>query len=197
MSAFTTVAAARTQALVRRARHRDLEAIARVERLSAVLYAPYGLAERLALAVTPESTVLRALEAGLAWVAEEPGGEVVGMALASDAGADLHLDEIDVIPSRLRRGIGTLLLDAVLAEARARGAARLTLLTVDFVPWTLGFYARHGFRVLSRGELDARLEAELGIRGDEPAAQRSFDGRIVAFKALEPGARTDPSSKAR
>jgi GNAT superfamily N-acetyltransferase len=182
-------------AVIRRARRADLEAIARVERLSAALYAPYGLAEQLSQVLTAEAIVLRGIDAGLLWVAEAPDGEVIGMALASDAGSDLHLDEIDVIPSRLRRGIGSLLLDAVLAEARSRGARRLTLLTVDFAPWTVGFYARHGFRVLPRSALDARLEAELQLRGDEPPDQRSFDGRIVAMKALDPSSPVEPPSK--
>ena len=62
------------------------------------------------------------------------------------------------------------------------------LLTVDFVPWTLGFYARHGFRVLSRAELDARLRRELSLEeGDRGRPeQRSFDGRIVAARSLRP-----------
>lgn len=186
-------------ARVRLARPTDLDAITRVERLAAVLYAPYGLADRLSELVTPRETVARGIAEGLVWVAEDPSdggaGDVIGMALASDAGDDLHLDEIDVVPSRLRRGVGTQLLDAVLAEGRARGSARLTLLTVDFVPWTLGFYARHGFRVLSRAELDARLRRELALEGSGPPAQRSFDGRIVAVRALDPSSAGEASSK--
>ncbi len=175
--------------MIRRGEPEDLDAITRVERLASVLFAPYGLAERLSELVTPRETVEEGLAAGLVWVAEEePSREIVGFALASPGGADLHLDEIDVIPSRLRRGIGTRLLEVVLAEGRARGAERLTLLTVDFVPWTLGFYARHGFRVLSRAELDARLRRELSLEeGDRGRPeQRSFDGRIVVARSLRP-----------
>jgi GNAT superfamily N-acetyltransferase len=184
-------------ARIRLARPSDLDAITRVERLAAVLYAPYGLADHLAELVTPPETVARGIVAGLAWVAEDPReGDVIGTALATDAGSDLHLDEIDVVPARLRRGVGTQLLEAVLAEGRARGHARLTLLTVDFVPWTLGFYARHGFRVLPRAELDERLRRELALEGAGPPSQRSFDGRIVAARSLEPSSHGGSSSKA-
>lgn len=171
---------------IRPAEAQDLADIGRVERLASVLYAPYGLADRLSEIVTPLDEVARGIEARTAWVADEPGEGLVGFALAHVAGEDVHLDEIDVVPARLRRGLGSALLEVVLADARARGARRLTLLTVDFVPWTLGFYAHHGFRVLAVRELDERLASALSIEPSRlPPGQRSFDGRIILTRNLQ------------
>ncbi|MBX7197734.1 MAG: GNAT family N-acetyltransferase [Sandaracinaceae bacterium] len=176
---------------VRLATAADLHEVARVQRSANTIYAPYGLAEHLDALATPPDELARGLAQGLLWVATESpiahdSGPIVGFALASAFGRDLHLDEIGVEPARARRGLGSQLLEAVLAEAARRGATRLTLLTVDFVPWTLGFYARHAFRVLRAAELDARLLELLSLDPHElaPSAQ-SFDGRIVLAKRLE------------
>lgn len=168
---------------IRRATRGEEAAIARVERLAATLYAPWGLAERLADATTLEHAVTATIDAGTAWVAEDEG-EVVGFALATLHGTDLHLDEIGVVPSRIRRGIGSRLMRTVLDEARVRGARRVTLVTVDFVPWTLPFYARHGFRRLQVCELDARLRSLLTL-DDVPGDldERSFGGRLALVRA--------------
>lgn len=171
---------------IRLAEPRDLADIGRVESLASALYAPYGLADRLSEIVTPLAEVERGIDAGCAWVADERGQGLVGFALAHAAGSDVHLDEIDVVPSRLRRGLGSALLEVVLEHARARGAERLTLLTVDFVPWTLGFYAHHGFRALCAAELDGRLAAALFVDPERLSPrQRSFDGRIILARNLQ------------
>lgn len=166
----------------------DLDEIVRVERAANSLYAPYGLAAHIDALCSPRDVVIEGIDRGLAWVAvdEDDASSLVGFSLASACDRDLHLDEIDVVPSRVRRGLGTRLLEVVMDAARARGASRLTLLTVDFVPWTLGFYAHHGFRVLSASELDARLTEALAIDPRTIAPrQRSFDGRIVLARDVQ------------
>jgi GNAT superfamily N-acetyltransferase len=70
------------------------------------------------------------------WVAEE-GGEIVGFVAFGpcrddDASATYgELDAIYVISDRWRRGIGTALHDACLAELRGRGFSEATLWTLD------------------------------------------------------------------
>ncbi len=172
---------------IRGAQRDDLDEIVRVERAANSLYAAYGLAEHIDALSTPRDIVAEGIDAGLAWVAvDDADASLVGFVLAHACDRDVHLDEIDVVPSRVRRGLGTRLLDTVIEAARARGAERMTLLTVDFVPWTLGFYAHHGFRVLAASELDARLAEVLAIDArDVPPSQRSFDGRIVLARNLQ------------
>lgn len=171
---------------VRAASAADLPEIGRVQRSANTLYAPYGLAEHLDALSTPREELERGFADRLLWVATDASDTIVGFALASAFGADLHLDEIGVVPSRVRRGVGSSLLAAVMEEGRARAARRLTLLTVDFVPWTLGFYAHHRFTVLTARELDARLVALLAIdRAELPRDARSFDGRVVLARNLQ------------
>ncbi|MBN8612658.1 MAG: GNAT family N-acetyltransferase [Deltaproteobacteria bacterium] len=174
---------------IRPATEGDLDDIVRVERAANSLYAPYGFAAHIDALSTPRDAVIEGIACGLAWVAQDAeaeGSALVGFVLAHACDRDLHLDEIDVVPSRLRRGLGTRLLDVVLEEAGQRGAERLTLLTVDFVPWTLGFYAHHGFRVLSARELDARLLDALALDPKSVApTQRSFEGRLVLARNLQ------------
>ena len=54
--------------------------------------------------------------------------------------------QLSVHPSAVRRGIGAALLAAVVEDARAAGARRVTLLTYADVPWNAPWYARHGWR---------------------------------------------------
>src|SRR5690606_28430341 len=74
-----------------------------------------------------------------------------------------------VHPSRMRRGIGGRLVEAVLDHARAAGAPAVTLTTFRDVPWNAPWYERHGFVVWPERawgpELRAlvRRERELGI----------------------------------
>lgn len=77
---------------------------------------------------------------------------------------------------------------AVREEARVRVARRITLVTVDFVPWTVGFYGRLGFRSLAARELDARWKASLGLSDEDHRPEaRSFGGRAVLVRAKKPG----------
>ena len=60
------------------------------------------------------------------------GGMVVGMASAMhyvhpDKGPELWVNEVGVAPSRRREGVGTMLLEALLAHARALGCAEAWL----------------------------------------------------------------------
>lgn len=86
-----------------------------------------------------------------AFVADDDG-EVVGMAFLADLprppsageGRRLHGDvqSVYVRPDRRARGIGTLLLERIVAEARRRGMTRLT---VQSTSRALPLYERAGF----------------------------------------------------
>ena len=76
---------------------------------------------------------------------------VVGFALGVWCGADAHLQELDVVPHRGRRGIGRRLVAEVIAWAGRNHRERLTLTTFAEIPWNAPFYARLGFSVLPVG----------------------------------------------
>jgi ribosomal protein S18 acetylase RimI-like enzyme len=59
----------------------------------------------------------------------------------------LHLNGLSVLPEFRRRGIGRALLDAVAAEARARGARRLTLRVLGHNEGARTLYEQSGFVV--------------------------------------------------
>ncbi|GEC74912.1 hypothetical protein GCM10010213_09700 [Microbacterium maritypicum] len=69
-----------------------------------------------------------------------------------------HLEQLSVLPSFGRRGIGRQLVTAALAEARRRGHTDVTLRTYTDVPWNAPFYASCGF---VESEPDTALLREL------------------------------------
>ena len=91
----------------------------------------------------------RVFEPGFLLVAGTPA---VGFAHVLEIEGEAHLELLAVRPSHGRQGIGTALVRAVLAEARARGHRRLTLSTYRDVPWNRPFYERLGFVELDRLE---------------------------------------------
>lgn len=84
---------------------------------------------------------------GLLWVSVLDG-RPVGFAVADIYRDALHLEELDVDPDFGRRGIGTGLVSAVIADARRRRLRSITLRTFTTTPWSAGLYGKCGFRVL-------------------------------------------------
>ncbi|MDX1435012.1 MAG: GNAT family N-acetyltransferase, partial [Gammaproteobacteria bacterium] len=60
-----------------------------------------------------------------------------------------------VAPERRGSGLAGLVCARLAAEARARGIVRLYLLTLD----ADGYFARHGFRALDRGQAPPEIRA--------------------------------------
>jgi GNAT superfamily N-acetyltransferase len=73
-----------------------------------------------------------------------------------------YLDDLAVLPGRMRRGVGRRLVDAACAWARDHGHAAITLVTYADVPWNGPFYARLGFAVVDETgpEMSAYRAAE-------------------------------------
>jgi N-acetylglutamate synthase-like GNAT family acetyltransferase len=91
-----------------------------------------------ALEVVPEH-----IAAGDVWIATGVDGEIAGVvALApGDAPDTLNLNKLFVEPRDIRSGAGRALLAHAVAQARQRGAERLTILAD---PNAAGFYERNG-----------------------------------------------------
>jgi GNAT superfamily N-acetyltransferase len=158
---------------IRLARAGDLGFLAGVERAAAQRFRGLGLWDDANLAVTQPLPLLEAAQRDARlWVAAGPGAAPVGFAHAMLVDAAPYLEEIDVLPDRAGRGVGTLLLDAVWGWARRHAPATLTLSTFRDVPWNAPFYARRGFRPLREHELGPgllalrRTEVSKGLRAE-------------------------------
>ena len=102
-----------------------------------------------ALEVAPEE-----IADGNVWVATGVDGQIAGVvALApGDAPGVLDLNKLFVEPRHIRSGVGRALLSHAIAEARQRGAQRLTILAD---PNAAGFYERNGAVQIGKAPSDA------------------------------------------
>lgn len=161
---------------VRLARDEDVERVPIIERAAASLYAPFGLEPALLDATTPSRRVERAVRAGELLVATDAQDRAVGYALFEIFGEDAHLEELAVMPSHGRQGHGTALLDALAAVAVSAGAARITLVTLDFVPFGAAFYRARGFSPIPTRALPSFMSAlvDPGLEDGRVALARPF-----------------------
>ena len=125
---------------------------------------------------TPQQKFRSAQLEGRLWVALS-GETPVGFALVEMLANDLpHLEEIDVMPSHGRRGVGTALVHAVLEWVTKAGYVQLTLTTFRSVPWNMPFYTRMGFVEIPADELRSELEK---VVQDEAARGLPRELRVV------------------
>jgi GNAT superfamily N-acetyltransferase len=124
-----------------------------------------------------------------AWRVLAVGEPVLGFAVLERVDGDVHLEQLSVHPSAMRRGLGAALLAASVEQARAVGAARVTLLTYADVPWNGPWYARHGWRELP--DLGPGLRA---LRDAERSVGLDRHGRRIAMaRPLARGAHYSPA----
>lgn len=129
----------------------DWAAAARLER--AANLSPWG-----------EAAYRRAAAAdGLALVARTADGEVCGFIIGHVAGDTLEVDNLAVAAGWRRRGIGTALMAALAAQARARGARRVTLEVRASNVAAQRFYERCGLQVVGRRGAYYREPVEDGL----------------------------------
>ncbi|HST48422.1 amino-acid N-acetyltransferase [Jatrophihabitans sp.] len=102
----------------------------------------------------------------------EIGGEVIGCGALHVLWEDLgEIRTLAVSPERRGHGIGDLLLDELIADARELGLARLFALTFQ-----TRFFARHGFSEIQGTPVDPEVYSQL---------LRSYDAGIAEFLDLE------------
>lgn len=116
----------------------------------------------------------RNIEQQAVWVAVGSDGWVRGFITAECCGTALHVWEVSVDSAFQGQGIGTALLQAVVAHARQQGCRSLTLSTFRQLPWNEPFYWRFGFVTLPDAGLDSRLREVLAeeVRHGLPGARR-------------------------
>lgn len=159
---------------IRPARPSDLRRVAAVEDAGAPLFAEH-FGER----------TVPALTAGAPSGAERDGvgfllvavddRRLVGFAHVVPHDLHAHLEQVSVLPSHGRQGIGTALVRAAMEEARWAGFDQMSLITYRDVPWNGPFYVELGF-------------AEVDPERHEPF-QRDLRARERALGLDEPGVR--------
>ena len=83
-------------------------------------------------------------DAALVLVVEDPP---VGFAWVGEVDGNAHVRGLSVLPSAMRRGYGSSLLEAACDWAAEHGYPAMTLTTFADVPWNAPFYAARGFVV--------------------------------------------------
>ncbi|NNM44729.1 GNAT family N-acetyltransferase [Knoellia koreensis] len=117
----------------------------------------------------------RAAEPGFMLVAGRPP---VGYAHVLDLDGHLHLEQLDVLASHRRRGVGSALVQEVCRVAASRGAREVTLLTFAEVPFNGPFYARLGFAEVPEPLLDFLAP----LRENEKRIGLDAGGRRIAMR---------------
>jgi GNAT superfamily N-acetyltransferase len=156
--------------MIRQATTTDLPALAAIERSAATLFLGTHMAWAADGPTLPRRLLTSAVRHGLLLLAEDTAP--VGFVVAAQAYGTLYIQELSVAASHQRRGLGTALLHALIALARARGSTAVTLTTDRNLPWNRPFYARAGFVELPPESCPAWLAAHLrqqAQHGNNPA----------------------------
>jgi ribosomal protein S18 acetylase RimI-like enzyme len=142
------------------------------------------------------TATLAAGDSQVMFVAETRGGHLAGCAGAYVANDGiLQVISVWVEPQSRRRGVATLLLDALVAWSRRRGAARLTLNVVsDNLP-AIRTYLAYGFKATGASVANehGRIEVEMALQltdrpppsGDPSALDASRTARRSSSDAIE------------
>lgn len=107
----------------------------------------------------------------------DAGGQIVGCVAVEIAWENLaEIKSLAVHPDHLARGVGRLLVDAALTDAREIGVRRLFALTYED-----GFFARSGFHTIDKDQLPTKVWSECVLcpkqsACDEIAMMLELDG---------------------
>ncbi|MFF4598912.1 GNAT family N-acetyltransferase [Amycolatopsis sp. NPDC001319] len=151
--------------MIRLARASDLPLLGELERAAGEPFRGLGMA---AVADDEPFSVAELLPyqaGGRCWVVDASG--VVAAYLVADVvDGNGHVEQVSVLPSFARRGLGRELIETAEAWAGSLGLPALTLTTFRDVPWNAPYYARLGFRELPSASWGPSLRA---IREHEAA----------------------------
>lgn len=149
----------------------EIERVREIERASASRFLGTARATLAEDEPTDAATLAERIAAGGLLVAEA-GGEPVAFVMFRQVEGCGYIEQIDVLPSHARRGIGARLIEAVGELARAQGWSALTLSTFTDVPFNAPYYRRLGFvdvETLTLGM--AAIRAEHEARGLDESAR--------------------------
>jgi GNAT superfamily N-acetyltransferase len=156
----------------------DLPTVQEIERSAGAVFRHIGMPE-VADDEPPSITELGTyVDAGRAWVLPDAGDRAVGYVLVDVVDGAAHIEQLSIDRDHQRKGFGRLLLDHVVAWARATTRQTVTLTTFRDVPWNAPYYMRCGFRTLAENELTPGLvevraaEARHGLDPDARVCMR-------------------------
>lgn len=102
-----------------------------------------------------------AAQGGLVFADTKADGARVGFFALSAAEGAGYLEQIAVLPSHMRQGIGGQLMTEAIAMARRRGHQDLVLTTYDHVPWNRPYYERLGFVTIPADRVGPTVQGDL------------------------------------
>jgi GNAT superfamily N-acetyltransferase len=156
---------------LRLARPADAETMPEIERAAAVAFAAEPTVDPAR--TRSQADYSRLIRKGHCLVAHV-GETMAGFLVAEPFSRELHIWEMDVVPTFQRRGIGAGLVRAAQIDARNTGIKALTLTTFRDLAWNGPFYTRLGFEEVSALDAHPRLAGELANEIDDglPADRR-------------------------
>jgi GNAT superfamily N-acetyltransferase len=170
---------------IRLARPDEVMRLREIEDVAGTLFSGLGLIDEELDSSFPLEDLSRLVNAGQAWVACAADDVPVGMVIASVRDGAVYLEELDVLPTHGRRGLGTRLIASVCSWARSQGYVAVTLSTFRDVPWNAPFYRRQGFRELLLSEWTPGMPA---IRERESRHGLRVAARVFMRRELTDGA---------
>jgi GNAT superfamily N-acetyltransferase len=115
------------------------------------------------------------------WVAAEDQDNAVGFAYVRFIQGQPHLEEIDVLPLHGRKGLGTALINTVVAWAKKNNYTRLSLSTFRSVAWNMPFYQRLGFTALETKQIPPEFQE---LKEREKSLGLPMEKRVIMFLEL-------------
>ncbi len=143
---------------IRLATKEDIPLLPSIEQAACDLFLLYEITANLPLHLTALEEFYQAQKDHRLWVATYSEGAPIGFALVEMLDNMAHLEELDVIPTHGRKGVGTQLLKTVIEWARFKAITAVTLTTFREIPWNAPFYQKIGFRILEPSELKGELK---------------------------------------
>ena len=148
--------------LLRVAHSDELHKLLAIDESASELYARAGLELDLdrnhPFVVAEKLRWANAIKNGLAHVAVNQQDEPIGFATLCYVDGEPYLDQIAVISSYMRRGIGTSLLNHAISWSSGQP---LWLTTYSHLSWNRPYYERHGFVTINDGKCRDELRAVL------------------------------------
>ncbi|MGP3632585.1 GNAT family N-acetyltransferase [Streptomyces sp. 24-1644] len=155
---------------IRPARRSDLPLLQDIERAAGEPFRTLGMSAVADDDPPPLGLLESYRRAGRSWVAAESPASAaerpLGYLIADPVDDAAHIEQVSVLPTAARRGIGRALIDHLADWAEAQDLRALTLTTFAEVPWNAPYYSRLGFRTLTEDELTDGLRAIRALEGE-------------------------------